>query len=83
MSVNAQINTSAVPSAPALEWLTAAEAAAHLKVKVRTILKWAKAGTIPAHPLHGCARVTWRFLRSELDDAMLQPASAAGTRRIQ
>jgi excisionase family DNA binding protein len=60
------------------EWLTANEAAAYLKVQPRTILKWAKAGTIPAHALSGCKRVTWRFLKSELDSAMLNPASAAG-----
>jgi excisionase family DNA binding protein len=59
------------------EWLTANEAAAYLKVKPRTVLKWAKEGTIPAHSLSGSKRVTWRFLKSELD-AMLSPPSAAG-----
>jgi len=59
------------------EWLTANEAAAYLKVQPRTILKWAKEGRIPAHPLSGFKRVTWRFLKSELD-AMLNPPSAAG-----
>jgi excisionase family DNA binding protein len=60
------------------EWLTAHEAAAYLKVQPRTILKWAKEGRIPAHALSGTARVTWRFLKSELDGAMLNPPSAAG-----
>jgi len=60
------------------DWLTASEAAAYLKVKPRTILKWAKQGTIPAHALSGCKRVTWRFLKSELDSAMLKLPSAAG-----
>ena len=66
------------------EWLTATEAAQYLKVQPRTILKWAKQGTIPAHALSGCKRVTWRFLKSELDNvlrtgrAMLAPPSAAG-----
>ena len=60
------------------EWLTATEAAHYLKVQPRTILKWAKQGTIPAHALSGTARVTWRFLKSELDNAMLNPPSAAG-----
>jgi excisionase family DNA binding protein len=59
------------------EWLTATEAAAYLKVRPRTVLAWAKQGRIPAHPLSGCERVTWRFLKSELD-AMLNPPSAAG-----
>jgi len=61
------------------EWLTANEAARYLKVQPRTILKWAKQGTIPAHALSGHKRVTWRFLKSELDGAMLNPPSAAGT----
>jgi len=58
--------------------MTATEAAQYLRVQPRTILKWAKQGTIPAHALSGCKRVTWRFLREELDRAMLKPPSAAG-----
>jgi excisionase family DNA binding protein len=49
------------------KWLTAREAAAHLRVAHRTILLWAKTGRIPAHPLSGNQRVTWRFRASELD----------------
>jgi excisionase family DNA binding protein len=64
------------------EWLTAKEAGQHLKVKTRTILKWAKEGRIPGHPLSGSRRVTWRFLRSELD-AMLALPSAAEHGRVQ
>jgi excisionase family DNA binding protein len=60
------------------QWLTASEAAQYLKVQPRTILKWAKQGTIPAHALSGCKRVTWRFLKEELDRAMLKPPSVAG-----
>ena len=63
-------------------WLTANEAAEYLKVKPRTVLKWAKGGRIPAHALSGCKRVTWRFLKSELDSAMLASPSAAGSGRI-
>ena len=58
------------------------EAAQHLKVQPRTILKWAKEVWIPAHGLSGSKRVTWRFLRSELD-GMLAPPSAAEHRRVQ
>ena len=65
------------------QWLTAIEAAHYLKVKPRTILKWAKQGTIPAHALSGCKRVTWRFLKSELDSVMLAPPSAAELGRVQ
>jgi excisionase family DNA binding protein len=59
------------------QWLTAAEVALYLKVKPRTVLSWAKQGRIPGHPLSGSRRITWRFLKSELD-AMLNPPSAAG-----
>jgi excisionase family DNA binding protein len=48
-------------------WLTAQEAAAHLRVKTRTILAWARQGKIPAHALSGSLRVTYRFRMEELD----------------
>ena len=59
------------------EWLTAREAAQHLRVAHRTILEWAKAGRIPAHRLSGTRRVTWRFRAEELDTAIMSPPSAA------
>ena len=59
------------------EWLTALEAAHYLKVAHRTILEWAKKGLVPAHRLSGSARITWRFLASELDGAMMTAPSAA------
>jgi excisionase family DNA binding protein len=59
------------------EWLTAREAAAHLKVAHRTILDWAKSGRIPAHCLSGTVRCTWRFRVTELDDAIMGAPSAA------
>jgi excisionase family DNA binding protein len=65
------------------EWLTANEVAQYLKVKPRTILKWAKEHRIPAHQLSGSQRVTWRFLKAELDSAMLASPSAAEDRRLQ
>ena len=58
-----------------IEWLTAKEAAAHLKVKPRTLLQWARENKVPSHRLSGVQRCVWRFLRSELD-AMLLPSSA-------
>lgn len=58
-------------------WLTAREAAAYIKVSHYTILQWAKAGKIPAHRLSGDHRVTWRFLASELDGAIMAAPSAA------
>ena len=58
------------------------EAAQYLKVKPRTVPCWAKRGRIPGHPLSGAQRITWRFLRAELD-AMLALPSAAGHGRVQ
>lgn len=60
---------------PQREWLTSTEAAAHLKVKRRTLLQWVREGKVPAHRLSGTKRCVWRFLQSELD-AMLLPSSA-------
>lgn len=57
------------------EWLTAREAALHLKVQPRTLLLWARQGKVPAHRLSGIRRCVWRFLRTELD-AMLGLSSA-------
>jgi excisionase family DNA binding protein len=59
---------------PHSEWLTAREAAAYLKVKPRTLVRWARGRNVPAHRLSGTGRITWRFLRSELD-AMLGASS--------
>ena len=64
------------------QWLTATEVSRYLKVKPRTVLKWAKEGRIPGHPLSGSKRITWRFLKTELD-AMLALPSAAEHRRVQ
>jgi excisionase family DNA binding protein len=58
-----------------VEWLNSTEAAQHLKIKPRTLVLWAREGKIPSHRLSGNHRVTWRFLRHELD-AMLNPSSA-------
>ncbi len=65
---------------PQSDWLTAAEAAAHLKVAPRTLVRWARSGTAPAHRLSGTSRVTWRFLRSELD-AMLGASSVGSAEK--
>ncbi len=58
-----------------MEWMTANEAAAYLKVKPCTLLQWARQLKVPGHRLHGTRRCVWRFLRSELD-AILRPSSA-------
>jgi excisionase family DNA binding protein len=57
-------------------WLTATEVSRYLKIKPRTVLKWAKEGRIPAHSLSGSKRVAWRFLKSELDAMLALPSAA-------
>jgi excisionase family DNA binding protein len=55
-----------------LEWLTANEAAAYLKIKVRTLLLWARQGKVQAFALSGTKRHVWRFRRQDLDSALLE-----------
>lgn len=74
MSDSAKL-ASGLPITLQREWLTAAEAALHLKVKRRTLLQWVRGGRVPAHKLSGTKRRVWRFLKNELDD-MLGPSSA-------
>ena len=38
------------------------QAAAFLNLDPRTLLRWAREGIVPAHPLSGNKRRTWRFL---------------------
>ena len=56
------------------EWLTAAEAAEYLKIRVRTLLLWARHGKVRGYVLSGTQRHVWRFRREDLDAAFLQPA---------
>jgi excisionase family DNA binding protein len=57
-----------------LVWLTAKEAAKHLKVATRTVLAWARDGKLKGHILSGTERRVWRFLHVDLD-AMLISSS--------
>ena len=52
------------------EWLTAGEAAEHLKIKTRTLLLWTRQGRIKGYALSGGRRHVWRYLRAELDAAV-------------
>jgi Helix-turn-helix domain len=72
----------AMSSEQASQWLTAGEAARHLKIEPRTLLLWARQGKVKGYILSGTDRVTWRFLRSDLD-AKLVPPTVALNRRIQ
>jgi excisionase family DNA binding protein len=56
------------------QWLTANEAAAYLKVKPRTLLQWARQGSVKGYVLSGIRRQTWRFLPSDLDATLTAPA---------
>jgi excisionase family DNA binding protein len=56
------------------EWLTAEEAAKHLKVKTRTLLLWVRQGKIKAFALSGTKRRVWRFRQRDLDAALVELA---------
>jgi excisionase family DNA binding protein len=64
-------------------WLTVNEAAQYLSVKPRTLAQWARQGTIKGYVLSGTERVTWRFLRSDLDAKLVPPTVALTKGRIQ
>ncbi|MGH9543672.1 MAG: helix-turn-helix domain-containing protein [Terriglobales bacterium] len=55
-------------------WLTTGEAAAYLKVRPGTLLRWVRCGKVPSHRLSGTKRIVWRFLRAELDDMLCAPS---------
>jgi excisionase family DNA binding protein len=57
-------------------WLTATEAAEYLKIRVRTLLLWARQGKVKGYVLSGTQRHVWRFRREDLDGAFLQPAGS-------
>ena len=48
-------------------FLSAEEAAPMLNISPRTLLRWAREGLVPAHPLSGTKRRIWRFVPAELD----------------
>jgi hypothetical protein len=60
-------------------WLTAAEGAAYLKVKPRTLLQWARQGTVKGFILSGTDRITWRFRQEDLDATLRLPSVASET----
>jgi excisionase family DNA binding protein len=53
------------------KWLTAEEAAAHLKVKNRTLLLWARQKKFRGYVLSGTKRRVWRFRKADLDTMLL------------
>ena len=54
------------------EWLTADEAAKHLKIKTRTLLLWVRQGKVKAFALSGTKRRVWRFRHQDLDAALVE-----------
>jgi excisionase family DNA binding protein len=48
-------------------YVSANEVAKFLNLSPRTIAKMAREGRIPAHPVSGSARHTWRFKLSEVE----------------
>ena len=68
---------------PQTEWLTAREAASHLRIEPRTLLLWARLGHIKGYVLSGTKRITWRFRAEDLDATLSAPSVALTKRRIQ
>ncbi len=54
----------ASPSSP--RFLNADEAAQILRMDSRTLVRWARYGYVPAHPLGEGKRKLWRFIEAEL-----------------
>ena len=48
-------------------FIDAGKAAEFVQLNRKTLLRFAREGSIPAHPLAGTKRRKWRFLISELD----------------
>jgi excisionase family DNA binding protein len=59
-----------------IEWLTATEAAQHLKVKPRTLLLWVRQDKVKGYKLSGTKRHVWRFQRMDLDAALFDSTAA-------
>jgi predicted DNA-binding transcriptional regulator AlpA len=47
-------------------FINAKEASGLLHLSAKTLLRFARQGIVPAHPLTGRTRKQWRFLESEL-----------------
>jgi excisionase family DNA binding protein len=63
-------------------WLTGREAASYLKVEHRTLLMWARQGSVKGYILSDTRRQTWRFLHVDLDAMLTAPSAALQTGRI-
>jgi excisionase family DNA binding protein len=77
------IGTGGHLSAQSYVWLTAKEAAQHLKVATRTILSWARDGKLKGHTLSGTERHVWRFLRIDLDAMLISSSVQPHSQRVR
>jgi excisionase family DNA binding protein len=57
-------------------FVAAKEVAQFLGMSPRTISRMAREGRIPAHPVSGSARRTWRFKLSEINASLASPSLA-------
>ena len=62
-------------------FVSANEVAKYLSLSPRTIAKIAREGRIPAHPVSGTARRTWRFKLSEIEICLAAQMPASTARR--
>ena len=59
--------------------MTAVEAASLLNMDHRTLIRWARAGYVPAHPLGEGRRRIWRFFEDDLLAWVASQSSAQTT----
>jgi excisionase family DNA binding protein len=57
-------------------FVTARKVAQFLEMSPRTIARMAREGRIPAHPVSGSARRTWRFKLSEVNASLASQSLA-------
>jgi excisionase family DNA binding protein len=61
-----QISPGVLAAIPTEPFINAKQASGLLHLSAKTLLRLARQGVIPAHPLTGKTRKQWRFLESEL-----------------
>jgi hypothetical protein len=61
-----QISLGVSGAVPIEPFINAKQASGLLHLSAKTLLRFARQGIVPAHPLTGKTRKQWRFLESEL-----------------
>lgn len=72
----------ALGAVPTSEWLTPNEAAAYLRVKPCTVIRWARKDKLKGYMLSGSRRHVWRFRKADLDGTIEVPSIALEHRRV-